>query len=360
MKVQRRIPSALDVAFSVFANDHTVPDLVARMNDKRGRRFRDGLNYQHNLEALRKTMDEQRAAEWEENLYMHWLAVLRELSKPTTADVYPEVMKTRSWAMKSLNTQLASWTQLRHDTILYVKQSYTSGAKCEYPAGMVEPIPHFWARFEKMANKAADLIEKTPFPDRTVEKKTTRGVETIKLRDVQKRQATFFRNFAKHITLLKSIAECHLAQKPLTEVQTKILKDVVQISRGSGETRYNGWYPTLFYDEPMDSGKWDALVADVHTDVPAPVLGDPGCVLTQGVGCIDLLLVAFDNGKDRTVYAGPLLSHYEFEMPGVTRKSDSEWKKQLIQGKAPPRPTWTKDYLVPGVNPDLKHYPIRD
>src|SRR5206468_4142586 len=147
-----------------------------------------------------------------------------------------------------------------------------------------------------------------------------------RLRDVQKRQADFFRNFARQTGLLKGIAVKQLAQKPLTAEETRVLKDVVQISQGSGFTRYNGWYPKLFYKGPEDCGKWDALVADVHTDVPAPVLGDPGCVLTQGVGCVDLLLVAIDSGKDRMVYAGPLLSHYEFEMPRVTRKSDSEWK----------------------------------
>src|SRR5205823_6215254 len=73
-KVQRRIPSALDVAFSVFANDHTVPVLVERMGNAGGRKFRDGLNYQHNLAAMRRTLDEQDSAMWEENLYMNWLA----------------------------------------------------------------------------------------------------------------------------------------------------------------------------------------------------------------------------------------------------------------------------------------------
>src|SRR5262249_2205255 len=150
------------------------------------------------------------------------------------------------------------------------------------------------------------------------------GMEKVKLTDLQKKQAAFFRNFAKQIEEIKSIAQKQLAQKPLTEAETKVLRDVVQIHRGSGMVMYNGWYPKLFYKGTDDSGKSDALVADVHTDVPAPPLGDPGCVLTQGIGNIDLLLVAIDNGKDRIVYGGPLLSHYEFEMPGMTRKSDSE------------------------------------
>src|SRR6185436_10824099 len=96
------------------------------------------------------------------------------LSGPTTDARYLEAMRTRAWAMKSLNTQLASWTQLRHDSILYVKQSYTAMAKCFYPAGYVEPLPQFWARLETMARKSAELIEQTPFPDRTVERKLPR------------------------------------------------------------------------------------------------------------------------------------------------------------------------------------------
>src|SRR5262249_1580589 len=91
-KVQRRIPSALDVAFAALGNDHVVPDLVERMGNKAGREFRDGLNYQHNLAAVRRIIDAQESAMWDENLYMNWLAVLRELSAPTTDAKYPEVV----------------------------------------------------------------------------------------------------------------------------------------------------------------------------------------------------------------------------------------------------------------------------
>jgi hypothetical protein len=99
-------------------------------------------------------------------------------------------------------------------------------------------------------------------------------------------------------------------------------------------------------------------VADVHSNPPAPDWGDPGCVLHQGVGSVDLLIVAIDSGEDRMVYAGPVLSHYEFEMPQVGRKSDSEWKKDLREGRTPPRPTWTGSYLVPGENKEVKGYQL--
>jgi hypothetical protein len=66
------------------------------------------------------------------------------------------------------------------------------------------------------------------------------------------------------------------------------------------------------------------------------------------VGAVDLLLVAVDNGPDRTMYAGPVFSHYEFDLPGTTRLSDSEWRKELRAGQTRPRPPWTRGYLVPG------------
>jgi hypothetical protein len=342
----RRVPSCLDVAFAALGNDQVVPLLVDRITAGT-HRFRDKVNYQSNLAAARNVIDAQLPSEWDVNLYMGWLATLRELSKPTTAAKYPDALRTKAWAMKSLNTQLASWTHLRHDTILYAKQSYTSGASCFYPAGFVEPVPHVWSRLEKMVQRAAELIEKTPFPSGTAVKKTTRGDIQIDFKELQKQQAAFLRNFAQQVGTLKTIAGKQLEQQELTALEAKFLKDIVQKDGGSGHTEYTGWYTKLFWKSTTDAGQPDPLVADVHTDVPAPVHGDPGCVLHQGVGNVDLLLIAIDNGKDRMVYAGPVLSHYEFEMSGIVRKADSEWRKDLGAGKLPPRPEWTRGYLIP-------------
>ncbi len=59
---------------------------------------------------------------------------------------------------KSLNTCLGSWAELRHDTILYAKQSYSmaeGGGKWppqpEMPKGYVEPVPEFYARLSALA-----------------------------------------------------------------------------------------------------------------------------------------------------------------------------------------------------------------
>jgi Protein of unknown function (DUF3160) len=339
-EVPRRIPSCLDVAFAVLANDQAVPEVVARINSTAGRQFRDGLPYQHNLAAARQVVDRLDGSAWGENLHMHWLGSLRELSRPTTEANYPECMRTRAWAMKSLNTQMASWTELRHDTILYAKQSY-SRVLCVYPAGYVEPVPAFWDRLQQMAACGAGLLEKTPYPP--------------DLKHLQTTQAGFLRTFAARMETLKGIAEKELAQKELTKEEAEFLQNLVQVQVGcGGPPDFTGWYPGLYYGPREECTRWGALVVDVHTDPPSE--GDPGCVLHQAVGNVDLLVVAIDSGKDRIVYAGPVLSHYELEMPGVSRKSDAEWRKDLKGRRAPPRPAWTRGYLVPGVNQDVGSY----
>ena len=37
-------------------------------------------------------------------------------------------MLNQAWAHKELNTFLGSWTELKHDTILYTKQNYAKWA----------------------------------------------------------------------------------------------------------------------------------------------------------------------------------------------------------------------------------------
>ncbi len=347
-KVQRRIPTSLDVAFAVFGNSQAVPEIVGLIMNPDGVKFRDGLFYQHNLAALRNVIVKQNEEMWEENIYMNWLATLRELSEPTTDPEYPEAMRTRSWAMKTLNTQLGSWTQMRHDTILYVKQSVT-GYGCLYPAGYVEPRPEFWARFEKMTDLAAYQIGNILFPEEGVEIEIEDGwgahTYYINPRRTQERQVTFLRNFKEQLSVLRGIAEKELIQKELSPEETTFLQNLIEIQLDYvGEKTYSGWYPSLFYKMREESERPDAIVTDVHTDFPAPELGDPGCILHEGIGNVFLLMIAVDNGGDRMTFAGPVMSHYEFIEPINSRKSDSEWRSDV----RPPHNEWTRSYLVPG------------
>jgi hypothetical protein len=351
-KIQRRIPSGADVAFAVFGNDHLVPALTRRMKDPAGREFRDGLPYQHNLTAVRNIIDRLPEGTWTESVYADWLGCLRELSRPTTDTKYPEAMRNHAWALKAGVTQMASWTQLRHDTVLYAKPSYTSGESCEYPAGFVEPVPHFWKRYEAMIQRTRSGLAKLTFPD---------GQFKDQGKYLKESHLAHLDRFAKAAAMLRAIAEKEVARQELTAAETKFLKEVVVRGGGSGRPPVSGWYPNLFshrstMKDQDDAHKWVALVADVHTDPPAVTVPDPGCVIHQGVGNVDALVIAVDSGKDRMVYVGPVFSHYEFEAPNAVRRTNGEWHDTLRAGKQPPRPEWTHSFVVPGVNPEAKNY----
>lgn len=362
-KVLRRKPSALDMAFSVLGNNQTVPQLVARMTSTNGVPFRDGpqLPYQHNLLAVRDVIDAQQPGVWTNNIYSAWLSALRGLSGPTTDSTYPESMRTRAWAMKTLETQLASWAELRHDTVLYGKQSYTEPILCGYPAGFVEPRPEFWRVMKSMANVAALAISQLSLSGSvTVPGRGQPGFPppliSVDLAFLQSRQVSFLNNFAAQMSTLESIATKERQQQPLSFEETDFLKNIVEVAVFYTNYRqWNGWYPDLFYknsfSHPTDQAPcdiWDALVTDVHTDLPDPTVGDPGAVIHEGIADVNMLLIAVDNGPDHMVYAGPVFSHYEFEVPGVNRVTDDAWMANVKAGQKPPPAEWTKSYLVPG------------
>ena len=69
------------------------------------------------------------------------------MSKPKDAGL-PTITGTEAWGRRVLNTQLFSWAELRHDTILYAKQSVTSIPGCAFPTAYVDPYPAVFARLE--------------------------------------------------------------------------------------------------------------------------------------------------------------------------------------------------------------------
>jgi hypothetical protein len=387
LPVMRRVPSSLDVAFSVLGNDHVVPDLVNRIADTSETRheFRDGMPYQRHLAAVRRVIDHQPWETWQSNIYMDWLGTLRTLSAPLTSDLrYPEVFRTEAWAMKTLNTQLASWTHLRHDTILYAKPSYTPNSICSFPDGYVEPVPAFWSRLSHLAARTAALLSALAVND-----------PIANSGNVLARPVAFLRHFAEHVARLEQISLRQLAHLPLAPSDLEFLNQLIEHlpETGSGSFRqFNGWYPSLFYRSAlsarpdsfwfppasadsfhMDYGadKMDGIIADVHTDVPCPVCDDPGSVLHQAVGYVNLLIIAVQRGAETFVCAGPVLSHYEFELIGAPRRmNDSQWRSALgwwnepqffpvpedvypawrkrANGRPlPSPPPWTGSYLVP-------------
>src|SRR5262249_59276768 len=81
---------------------------------------------------------------------------------------YPSFMRNAAWTDKNLSTALGSWAELKHDTVLYGKQS---GAECgggDVPVvrGYVEPNVELYARLKYLTSISHDglvsrgLVEK--------------------------------------------------------------------------------------------------------------------------------------------------------------------------------------------------------
>lgn len=352
--VRRRRPYSLDTAFAALGNSQIVPELIANISNPVGEPFRDGYAYQHKLAAMRSVIDQQPALTWEATIYGRWLLALRALSAPTTAPEYPEAMRTRAWTMKNLNTQLASWMQLRHDSVLYVKQSETPPVLCYYPDAYVEPRPEFYQRMSEMAEHLGRLT--ATLGTNWNGPGTMAGLQT------------FLGRFSTNCQILKGVALKELAQQPRSPEENLFLGDLIEIVVSYfGVRQFNGWYPQMFYrgaegTRPCvqqqgilcpdhDSSLEDYIVTDVHTDGPSQPDGDPGGVMHEAVGRVNFMMIAVDNGPDRVMYAGPVFSLYEFWKPYGTRLTDDQWRAQVnssISNPAllPPPPPWTQSYLI--------------
>eukprot|EP01103_Thecamoeba_quadrilineata_P002343 TRINITY_DN12313_c0_g1_i1.p1 TRINITY_DN12313_c0_g1~~TRINITY_DN12313_c0_g1_i1.p1 ORF type:complete len:713 (-),score=96.26 TRINITY_DN12313_c0_g1_i1:59-2176(-) len=313
----RKEPTAVDVAYSVLGND--VAGLFAA---------EEKTEYHHNLLAVRQAIALVPEDEWKKSITLQWLKTLSELSSATTSKEYPEAMRTRAWADRTMSTQIASWSQLRHDTILYVKESYAM-CLCEYPGVYVEPRPEFWGRFREMANSSLSLISRLSFNDPHYLKSNL---------------SYFFQQFAETLEKLEITAVAEVNGQPIPKDIADWLKRAVFQQMGSGEPSYDGWYCRLFYGDSEASCEPEYIVADVHTNPPDN--SGPGSILHQAIGPVSAMIISVNCGADKMAYIGPVFSHYEFFNKGMNRMSDSEWTSRVNAKKLPNHPRWTSSYRV--------------
>ncbi|HVJ18224.1 MAG TPA: DUF3160 domain-containing protein [Polyangiaceae bacterium] len=316
-KPERMMPRGFDV-MAVLGNDEAVRLLKPDVEQH---------HYGPNLLALRKTIDERAETSWQADLYGSWLDAVRELDD-VPAGHFPAVMSREPWRRKQLQTQLASWAELRHDTLLYAKQSYTAWPTCGYPEGFVEPYPEFYDRMHKLATRAADLFA-------GIKLSASSDQVGKHAQQLQRNQVAFFQRFAEVMEFLAHLARKELAAQPFSQDEQTFLKRTINVTGGgSGPPTYDGWYPRLVYGGASD--KWKPSIADVHTN-PAG-----GRVLEVGVGDVNYLVVAVDNQGDRAAYVGPVYSYYEFEKPVSERMTDEEWEQAITQNNLPPRPAFSE------------------
>lgn len=92
-----------------------------------------------------------------ESLYGEYLRCLEALLGKPESDA-PPFMSSVAWQIKSCQTALAGWAQLRHAWALQAKQSVEYMGLTETPPGFVEPVPEFFARMAALVEETETVL----------------------------------------------------------------------------------------------------------------------------------------------------------------------------------------------------------
>lgn len=329
--VERAFPATMDLMY-VLGNTHALSHLQAEL---------DHYQYSSNLDSLRATVERMSPEFWQEPMYNQWLGFLRTLNQVPDGPNFPTTMRTQAWADKILHTQLASWAQLRHDNILYTKQSFTmESVMCEYPAGYVEPYPEFYHALHAFFLNNLTLITNLRLSSK---EKDLQVFDTA---------SSYFQAGMTVMKQLEILANKELNGETFTSDEEEFLKNIVRrqvkevdhICALVTEEYWDGWYPSLFYTDDENP----SVVADVHTnpnvreDSP---LYPPG-ILYVASGPVVPIIMIVNKGAETAMYVGPSFTYYEFVEQGypLVRLSDEEWQDRLDTFPRPEPPAWTRSF----------------
>ena len=306
----RMMPNPLDVAFAALGNSGAA-DLLA--NDLKAH-----PGYPQALHQARTLVDQHESSYWTESLYTAWLGAVRAASPGFGADANPKaqpIVATQAWTKRILQMQLASWAELRHDNLLYAKQSYTGIPVCEFPDAYVEPIPALWHALVDFGNRGAALVAELGLAAGS-----TSG------------PAAYFTSLATTATMLEAMARQQEQGVAFTADQMAFINQAVEYKTESvicsTIKRPSGWYPSLFYSRDT-ADKQDTLIADVHTQ-PSDEAGNMvGKVLHAGTGFPRLMVVTFNTCSGPRAYAGIVSAYHETVTKDFDRLTDERWTTQI-------------------------------
>lgn len=315
--IERPIPSGLDVMGALGSDRAYKLQLAKKENAWSG--------YPGRFAEVRKEFSNLPQSTWQSNLYYGWLWTLKGLIQPY-GNGYPSFMTNQAWTDKSLSTALGSWSELRHDTILYGKQSGAEKGGGQEPKvlGYVEPAVEVYDKLLWLTEYSADNLK-------------TQGVLSGDL--ISGMTVT---NLEDMLKFLRDCSVKELAGKTLSDDDYYRLYDYgenMEAFTASLSTDGLRWF-----EIQSETDKNMAIAADFHT--VAPNRYDKGGYLEAGVGpAHEIYVVVPINGK-LYLTRGAVFSYYEFE--SGSRLTDEEWQKMLKGGKAPAQPAWTNSFLSGG------------
>ncbi len=277
------------------------------------------VNYVGQMQKLWNYIGNLTDSDWTQNLYWLWLYSLQPLLEAPGVG-YPLFMQSEAWVDKQLMTALASWTELRHDTILYAKQSYTFRETSipEDVVGYVEPMPRLYARLASLCRMMISGL----------------GVRSLLSEAINSRLYSLL----SFLLTLKDVSIKELAGTPLNSTEISIIDHSGEVLDGIASI------PSEAEEFTSDADKRMAVIADVHTDPNSET------VLEEAVGNQMVIYVAvqvYVEGTPRVIIArGGIFSYYEFHQPMSNRLTDEAWQTILDAGDAPAMPSWTSSFAT--------------
>ncbi len=320
-------------------------DLFAAMGSERAYELLDAMgdtgyiSYTLQMDKMRAWTGGLTVDDWTETVYNAWLYTFYPLLEAPGAD-YPAFMQSMAWRDKQLHTALGSWAELKHDTILYAKQTYAEMGAGWMPTppdplparGYVEPVPEFYARLAALAAM------------------TREGLASRSL--LGESDADSLARIEELALALKTMAEEQLAGIPLTEEEHQRIRyyggELEHLVMASADT--GGESGDIVY---MEEDPQAAIIADVATDPDPDNDGIPNpTVLEVGVGRVSEIhvvvpLVEADGSLRLQVAKGGIFSYYEFQWPAEDRLTDEKWQGMLDDGAAPAQPAWIGSFYTP-------------
>jgi len=315
----RMLPKGLDIPAAFGSNEAL--NLLTQAEETKYK------NYSENMTKMKSYVSGLPTENWTQNLYWGWLYQLRPLLDEK-GNGYPSFMQNTAWLRKDLNTFLGSWSELKHDTILYAKQVYAElGAGGDEPPpppddrGYVEPNPYVYARLASLLKMTNEGLE-------------NRGLLTPSMKD----------NLGKMEQLamsLKTISEKELNNEKLTDEEYELIRSYggqlehfwIEVNKDEPAYKETGSQREYLNENPA------AIIADVATD-------PNGQVLEVGTGKISEIYVVVPIDGKLKIAKGGVYSYYEFTWPLSDRLTDKKWRELLNSDQAPALPSWTDAFVA--------------
>lgn len=265
----------------------------------------DFAGYSENMEKLRSIFSEENDALWTSSLYSGWLNTLRPLLLPKT-EGYPVFMQNEEWVKKDLECFAGSYTELKHDTVLYSKQvmAEMGGGWEEEPddRGYVQPEPLVYERFAELAEQTKEGLSRFGM----LSAKAQSDLERLKTMSEQ----------------LLTISNKELTQEELSREEYEFI-------RSYGGYLEHFWYGIAKEKSGADEGTYiesaeypAAVVVDIATD-------PNGAVLEAATGQPSMIYVVVEVEGKLKLARGSVFSFYQFPWPLNDRLTDTKWRQMM-------------------------------